>query len=81
MTLKHEITWDGVAVILALIAGVVFITRLQNIASEAQEKSNAVAIQQAEINVHIAKLDTAIYLLSEIVAERTGTPIPDQMKP
>ena len=92
MTFKHEITWDGVAIVFALITAVVFITRLQDKAEAAIELSNSLSVNQtkqvetfeAEQNiqdVHLARLDTAISLLEEIVAERTGKPVPTPMKP
>ena len=75
MILKHEITWDGVAIILALVASVILVTRLQDKAEAADTAVQIVSAHQVVQDDHTAKLDTAIVLLSEIVAERTGKPV------
>ena len=82
MIFKHEITWDGVAIIGGIVAVSIYFSGIQHSASAAQTQSQAVAAHQAIQDDHMAKLDTAIVLLSEIVAERTGKPvnIPDTQK-
>ena len=75
MIFKHEITWDGVAIIGGIIAVSFYFSGIQHNSQAAQVESAAVAAHQVVQDEHLGKLDTAIVLLSQIVAERTGKPV------
>jgi hypothetical protein len=79
MIFKHEITWDGITIILALATGLIFIVKLQDKADASFNAAQLVSAHQNVQDDHLNKLDTSIQLLTEIVAERTGKPIPNSI--
>ena len=72
---EKKLSLDGVAIIIGIIAALLWIGSLKQQIQTLQTASDAHSLQLTEVNQGVAQVKSDVAVLSAVVVERTGKPL------